>query len=274
MPAAIKALFFDLDGTLLTSDKTILPSAQEALRRARERGVRVFLATGRSPRVDKMLGWTEEECALFDGGVFSNGACTVLGGQTEYALIDPRAVRAMLEETARHPQVHLSISGAENAHWFNYTLPDAALSPWGLTREEVRPVDGEAIHNAVKVLIFHDDLINSVTPLPAGLYERICARCGDTARLYLTDQGRTIQAAGRDVSKRAGVERIRTALGLAAEEIAVFGDDLNDLEMITAYPVSIAMGNAAPEVKAAAAHVTLTNDEDGIARALSALGVI
>ena len=52
------------------------------------------------------------------------------------------------------------------------------------------------------------------------------------------------------------------------EEIAVFGDDVNDLEMIQAYPVSIAMGNAVEEVKAAAKHITLPNDEGGIAYAL------
>ncbi|MBQ2989721.1 MAG: HAD hydrolase family protein, partial [Clostridia bacterium] len=45
--------------------------------------------------------------------------------------------------------------------------------------------------------------------------------------------------------------------------------DINDLEMISFYPASVAMGNAAPQVKAAAGFITRTNDEDGVAYALS-----
>jgi hydroxymethylpyrimidine pyrophosphatase-like HAD family hydrolase len=66
----------------------------------------------------------------------------------------------------------------------------------------------------------------------------------------------------------AAVDHVRRSLGLAPEEIAVFGDDLNDLEMITHFPVSVAMENGVPEVRAAARHVTLSNDEGGVAHAL------
>ena len=61
---------------------------------------------------------------------------------------------------------------------------------------------------------------------------------------------------------------MRKALGIQPEELAVFGDDLNDLEMIRAYPVSVAMGNAVEEVKSVAKYVTLDNDKGGIAHAL------
>ena len=52
------------------------------------------------------------------------------------------------------------------------------------------------------------------------------------------------------------------------DEVAVFGDDVNDLEMIAFYPRSVAMGNAVEQVKQAAGYVTKTNDEGGIAHAL------
>ena len=73
------------------------------------------------------------------------------------------------------------------------------------------------------------------------------------------------------MSKLTGVEAIRTALGLAEDEIAVFGDDLNDLPMLARYPVSVAMGNAVPEARAAASLVTRSCDEDGVAQALDKL---
>ena len=78
MTPVIKALFFDLDGTLLNSDKEIPASAREAIAEYREKGVRVFFATARSPRLDQTLGWTRWEFALFDGGIYANGACVCL----------------------------------------------------------------------------------------------------------------------------------------------------------------------------------------------------
>lgn len=55
----IRALFFDLDGTLLTSRKTLADSTRAALRQCQKQGIRIFLVTARAPLLDKMLGWTE-----------------------------------------------------------------------------------------------------------------------------------------------------------------------------------------------------------------------
>ena len=123
----------------------------------------------------------------------------------------------------------------------------------------------------MKILIFHGDLVDDRPPLPAELGQRLTNACAGLARVLVTDQGRTIQVIPMEAGKLQAVERIRQQLGLALEEVAVFGDDLNDLEMIRHYPGSVAMGNGAAEVKAAAGYVTQTNDENGIAAALSQL---
>lgn len=62
----IRALFFDLAGTLLTSEKTLAPSTREALRACREKGISLFIATARTPLLETMLGWTEAELNFFD----------------------------------------------------------------------------------------------------------------------------------------------------------------------------------------------------------------
>lgn len=263
----MKALFFDLDGTLLDSGKRIPTSAAAALMAARAKGVKVFVCTGRSLRVEKMLGWTTE-MQLFDGGVYCNGACICLDGETRYVCIEPEAVRAVLAEVSRYEGVHVSLNGESADHAFNFDPPQSMMGPWGITPDNIHPLDEKAITSATKMLIFYRELVNSTRPLPAELYPRLLARCGDGATMYLTDQGATIQIVSQESSKCAGIERVRKALGLAKEEIAVFGDDLNDLDMIRSYPVSVAMGNGVAEVKAAAAHVTLPNDEGGIAHAL------
>lgn len=263
----MKALFFDLDGTLLDREKRIPPSAVEALLAARKKGVKVFVATGRSLRIDRMLGWTQE-ATLFDGGVYCNGACIHLNGEIRYACITPEAVRSVIDEVGRYPEVHLSVNGEGARHAFNFIPPPSILEPWGISPADIFPLDETAINHATKILIFYKELVNSTRPLPEALYPRLVARCGDLATMYLTDQGATVQIVSRESSKRAGIEKVRRELGLEMDEIAVFGDDLNDLEMISAYPVSIAMGNAVAEVKAAAKHITRANDEGGIAFAL------
>lgn len=263
----MKALFFDLDGTLLDGEKKIPPSAVEALQAARARGVKVYVATGRSLRTERMLGWTTE-ITLFDGGVYSNGACICLNGQAEYVTIAPEAVRAAIDEVSRYPDVHLSLNGEGAIHAFNYQPPEYILGPWGITPEDIIPLDEMAIRQATKVLIFYKELVNSTRPLPEELFPRLQARAGHLATMYLTDQGATVQIVPKESSKRAGILSICERMGYAPEEIAVFGDDLNDLEMIRTFPVSVAMGNAVAEVKAAARHVTLNNEDGGIAHAL------
>ena len=263
----MKALFFDLDGTLLDCGKKIPASAVEALLAARAKGVKVFVCTGRSLRVEKMLGWTTE-MTLFDGGVYCNGACICLDGETRYAFIESDAVRAVIDEVSCYKDVHLSLNGEGADHAFNFDPPQSMMEPWGMKPEEIRPLDDAAINHCTKMLVFYRELVNSTRKLPETLFPRLQERCGDRATMYLTDHGATIQIVSRESSKRVGIEKVRQALGLEMDEIAVFGDDLNDLEMITAYPVSIAMGNGVEQVKTAAKYVTLSNDEGGIAHAL------
>ena len=263
----MKALFFDLDGTLLDSDKKIPASSVEALTAARSKGVKVFVCTGRSLRVDRMLGWNQE-VTLFDGGVYCNGACIHLNGEVRYVCIEPQAVCAVLTEAGRYEDVHVSLNGEGAEHAFNFDPPQSMMGPWGMKPEDIHPLDDAAIGHCTKMLVFYKELVNSIRPLPEELFPCLQQRCGDSATMYLTDQGATIQIVSRESSKRAGIERVRQALGIQPEELAVFGDDLNDLEMIRAYPVSVAMGNAVEEVKAAAKYVTLDNDEGGIAHAL------
>lgn len=266
----IKALFFDLDGTLLTSEKTIAPATREALRLCRERGLRVYIATGRSPRLDMTLGWTADDLALFDGGVYSNGACVVIDSQPQWVHIDPAAVAECVHIAGKHG-VHISLHMDDGCHAFNFELPRSVWGPWGVNEGNIIPLDDSALNRTVKMLLFHEHLVDSVTLLPETLLPELQQAAGGHVSLYLTDHGCAIQAAAKNVSKLTGVETIRTAAGLAEDEIAVFGDDLNDLPMLQRYPHSIAMGNAVPDVLQAARYHTLSNDHDGVSHALRQL---
>ena len=123
---------------------------------------------------------------------------------------------------------------------------------WGLAQARILPICEETIRQTAKVLVFFDHLTDAVDPLPPEL----------------VDAGRTVQLSSLRAGKLRTIERIREQLGIGADEVAVFGDDINDLEMIAHYRHSVAMGNAVPEVRAAAGYITGSNDGDGVAHAL------
>lgn len=105
----IKALFFDLDGTLLTSEKTLVRSTREALRACRKKGISLFIATARAPLLETMLGWTEIELNLFDGGIYCNGACEKLHGQTRYTFLPAAIVASCVKAVQAVPELHLAL---------------------------------------------------------------------------------------------------------------------------------------------------------------------
>jgi hydroxymethylpyrimidine pyrophosphatase-like HAD family hydrolase len=69
----------------------------------------------------------------------------------------------------------------------------------------------------------------------------------------------------KGISKATGLQEVCKLLGITMDQIVAFGDSRNDLKMIQAAGLGVAMGNAQDVVKQAADHVTLTNVEHGIA---------
>lgn len=267
----IRALFFDLDGTLLDSGKKIPQSACRAIRRCREKGVKVFFATARSPRFGQTLKWTQEEYDLFDGAIYANGACVELDGRRQFSIIDPAFVRDCVRTVRDFQNVHMSLHTPDDGYAFNFERDEKLMESWNLKDAILHEIDEETMNQTVKMMIFYDRLMDSTRELPPELSKTLASICDGRANVYVTDAGRSIQASAKDAGKLNAIERLRTALRLNPDEIAVFGDDYNDLEMISHYPSSVAMGNAVPQVKAAAGLITKSNDENGIAYALENL---
>lgn len=264
----LKAIFFDLDGTLLNSDKIIPPSAIRALEKCREKGVRLFLSTARPPSLVNALSWSDYEQSLFDGGVYCNGAIKTVNGKTEFSYIDKQIVESIVKEMENYNDIGLALQMKNNLHAFKYPLSESDYKIWGIENEEVLSTSNCKYDETIKILIYDGDFANYLNPMPEQLINNISKICGKLAKMYVTDNGCVIQVSDKSVSKYIGIETIRNYLNLKKEEIAVFGDDLNDLEMISGYPISVAMGNGAEEIKKAAAYITLRNDNDGIAYAI------
>ena len=264
----IKAIFFDLDGTLLDSRKQVLPSSIDAIKKCREKGIKIFISTARSPMLDKMLGWDSHILSLFDGGVYCNGAIIKTGLVTRYNYIQPYTIKKCCRAADRYTDVHYALHLTDDGHALNHRLPDDMLMPWGLAREDILPLDENSMACAVKMIIYYSYLVDSDRALPYELYEEIRDNFSDSINVYLQDKGKTIQLAAKGITKFSSILEVCKEYGFEKDEVAVFGDDVNDMEMLTGFPNSITMGNAEDTVKQAAAYTTLSNDDGGIAYAI------
>jgi Cof subfamily protein (haloacid dehalogenase superfamily) len=272
--ASVRALFIDLDGTLLMPDKNLSPASRAALKRCRDRGIRPFVATARPPSLPRQLGLDAEAAELLAEGIFCNGAVLGLNGKTRYRFIEKKAIDRTIDVARSFTRVNIALQLSEGRHAFLSPLPPDEGRLWGLRgpgEPDIVPFPRGPMDNpddVAKIILFSTgDWIREGRDL-SGLHASLLAALGDSATLYLSDHGTVVQVMGKGVSKKSGIEAIALSLGLAPDRLAVFGDDVNDEEMLEAFPNSVAMGNAAPEIRALAAHVTSANAEDGVARAI------
>lgn len=260
----IKAMFFDLDGTLLNDHKIITPKTKAALVTCKENGIRLFTATARPPLLHKILSADDYTLSLFEGGTYHNGGCVVMGSQKKYYPIEGGVVQSIVNAVSGYDRFNIALQLEEEIHAFRFLPEPDVCAFWNLSRGEILPIAHAERAKTVKVLVFNAHLVEFIIPIDPQLVSALADICQGKAQFYLTDGGKAVQIIAREVSKLKGVKEIQNCLGLLNDEIAVFGDDVNDQEMLFGYHYSFAMGNAVESVKACAQYVTLGNNEDGI----------
>ena len=117
---------------------------------------------------------------------------------------------------------------------------------------------------ALKVLVKHD------ASDPEDFRARVTQAVGDLALPTWTIDG-LVEISAVGVTKATALARVAEELGVDPADVVAFGDMPNDLPMLTWAGTSYAMGNAHPDLIAAADRVAPTNDEDGVARVLAGL---
>jgi len=261
----IKAIFFDLDGTLLTSEKIIRKNTTELIRKCKVKGIKIFIATARPPTIDIALNFSEEEKNLFHEGVFYDGACILVNKKKKYLTIDDELAFKAIEIISKYESTNIAIQLEQELHSFKYDLEDGEYKYWGVDKKDTISFNSLKNHSdeIVKILAFDNSIVELKTELKTILK--------DKANIFINDKENMVQVVNKNADKRFGIENILDYEGIRADDIVVFGDDKNDMEMLKNFKNSIAMGNASQEVMDCAKHVTLSNDRDGISYALKNL---
>ena len=240
----IKALFFDIDGTLVSFKTHQIPvSTVSAIAEAKARGVQIFISTGRPKIIINNLAALEER-ELIDGYITMNGGYCFAGDTV----------------ISKHPISPHSVE---------------IISQYATKRKIPNLVVGE--HNMVicdKGEIF-EELFYRQLKVGVQLEEKTVAEALAEGKDII--QLTTFITQEQEVElqpKQQGIDEMIRHFGIRLDETMAFGDGGNDIPMIQHAAVGVAMGNALDGVKVVADHITDTVDNDGIAKALRHYGVI
>ncbi|MBP6963216.1 MAG: HAD family hydrolase [Armatimonadetes bacterium] len=244
---------FDLDGTLLRSDSTLSGRTLKALQACHSHGMRLVIATGRSPKTAALVipdGFTPSCWVCYNGAEIWNG-----GGRIAQNAMDVETAKEIVSVVrSLCPQVRL-YAGIDDVLYTEAERDPAIFTQVGDLHSVIdRPVAKIAFD---KVQTIDEDLLRRHLPRSC----RFIITCGNRLGEIMTPTA----------TKAWGVSTAARNWDLGIRDAIAFGDETNDVEMIFESGLGVAMANAHPEVKEAADHITASNDEDGVAQVLEGL---
>ena len=258
--ADIRAVFFDIDGTLTSFVTHEVPdSTVEAIRRLQGKGIKVLICTGRAP--SQMTVVLDAMPVHFDGAVAFNGQyCFDDSGYFESESLNPDDIRTLISWLDERPEV-LCNFGEKDYVYFNQ-LNDQLRATWkrlGKTAPQTYfddPHQRALTHETFQISPFID------AETEAELVRLLPHTKGVRWHPDFTD---LIPADG---GKPRGIQRFMAHYGITREQTMAFGDGGNDTDMLAYAGIGVAMGNATAEPKAAADYITDDVDHDGVLNAL------
>ena len=263
----IKAIFFDIDGTLFSHRLWQVPSsAAKALHILKGRGIRLFIASGRAAGLfDTMREHLEN--FPFDGYVLANGqVCADENLQPFFEQPLPaEALETLIPWLARREDIVCTFSERDRVYR-NRPVADSVLLklfPNGrYAKLEILDPVRSLSHPTYQISPF----------IPPEMDAEFLAHAPGLKVVRWTDVCADVIPA--DGGKPRGMQRMLDRYGILREESMAFGDGGNDIEMLHYAGIGVAMGNASQEVKDAADYTTADIDDDGVQKALEHFGLL
>lgn len=250
----VKAVFFDIDGTLVSFKTHQVPaSAVRAIQALRARGILVFIATGRHFTTIDNLGTLG-----FDGYITLNGGyCLSHDRKVIYKhAILPEDLTAIVKYMEEKPFPCIFVH--EHVLCLNYENE--------VTKEVFRMLNFPALPILPLREAAEGETFQLVAFFTGEQEKQIMAHMPHSEAARWSPLFSDVIPRGS--SKQVGIDKMLEYFHISLEETMAFGDGGNDISMLKHVGIGVAMGNAVEEVRQAATYVTSSVDEDGIEKAL------
>lgn len=259
----IKIIFVDIDGTLFDHASNTFPqSAVDALQAAKQRGVKVVLASGRSHALMEQIGATQlvpvDAYITVNGGIVYDPEFHII----HHTPLDPVMLTDMIRVAkARDWSLHVV---QQDRKFFitppnEYCIRSCERLHIEITPEELQPYEPGSVYAAM-VFAPPLEIEYLMTHFPDLYYHPFAEGSTDIHH--------------RETNKGNAVLAVLRHFGISPDEALALGDGMNDKEMLQVVKYGIAMGNAYDDLKEVAYDVTTAIHEDGVAVALKKYGVI
>ncbi len=256
---AYKLLAIDLDGTLLTSKKTLSPGNIEALNKAMDAGYRVILASGRpyAGIVNCVLPFETHDYIISSAGAQVHGPD---GKLVHKISINPQRAYEVMN-WCRDRGVHCQSYSDEGFHY----IQDG---PFARHYEKYNHMKGYEEPD-----LYKQDDIDTPKLLIIDTPEKVLEVKEEVRKAFpdlviVNSQAEYVEVLDPAVSKAAALEWLAGELHATPDEIMAFGDNEVDLSMMEYAGFSVAVSNGESPVKAIADYITDSNDDDGVAKAI------
>jgi len=276
-----KLVFFDIDGTLLTDRKRMPASARKAIQNLKLKGIIPVIATGRAPfRIDEILASLDIQTHIT-----LNGQYVVYEGEVIHQ-------NPLSEESVKR----LALAAEANKQQIAFCGSDEILGnsivtfgQKGLLKKMIQQVPIAPPKKVMQLAAHYIGSSKRVRPILPHYYEnRIIYQCiihttekyDDYYKEAFPDCHFTrwnpysVDVISKGVSKAVGIQKLIEHLGIDMSETVAFGDGLNDIEMLQAVGMGIAMENGRVELKKIANAITASPENDGILKGLQKLDLL
>ena len=270
MNPKIKMIGLDMDGTLLTTEKKLTPYTKQVLEKALAQGIEVVLSTGRS-----ITGIPKEllEMPGMKYAVTINGA-RILNLQKKEVIYEStlsmEKALELLDIIGEYDAIQEAFidsvcysSKDKLAHANDYFLHPSIAE---YVRKSRTPV--EDVRATVLAMQKSVDKVNGMFRTAEDKKSSYALLSKVPGVVVVSSLGNNWEINAEGTDKGSAMLKLGELLGISREEIMACGDGMNDIAMLKAVGLGVAMENADPEVKEAADYVTASNDEDGVAKAI------
>ncbi len=242
----------DLDGTLLRNDKTLSEHTIKVLKKIKEKGVPICIATARGhTNALRYIKSLNPDILISSGGALISQGDKIIA-QTAFSARDTqKLISTAFSLTDNKCEI---TADTVTRHFWNYKDDPHILSPdWG---EVIYTDYSDFKEEALKICVQTDN---------AGIAEKIAESVKDCNYARFSD-GEWYKYTKSSATKENALKEISRIFNIPLGNMAAFGDDFVDIEMIKLCGTGVAVDNAITEVKEAADYVTDSSEKDGVAK--------